>query len=329
MGAVHPHYPGLCTPARRPRISHTRMSPPLHPRSWTAFEPRTSGSNRRSSSMALNQGSSASSERLTRARSMQWILDNRVDANAASILLALPDHLQENIRRAGMLYNPLHDERNTSAMLRKRINDLMKGAFVEVPGSIRRLATSLVNSQQMPSGASSSSDEYGEVPSRNIVENSEEAILATATSKASSMALPVGVKLERVPPWKLLNTITNPGKRFMKRQREDGTDWPHGLPSQAVKTEDGEVQQRCHYLAVAPHHIIGEVAQNVPQLRDQFPLSPPMREMVLLIRGEGLRVGGRQTTVPIRICKSYERTWRRTRLTLWILFRTQVIESRW
>jgi hypothetical protein len=209
--------------------------------------------------MALNQGSSASSERLTRARSMQWILDNRVDANAASILLALPDHLQENIRRAGMLYNPLHDERNTSAMLRKRIYDLMKGAFVEVPGSIRRLATSLVNSQQMPSGASSSSDEYGEVPSRNIVENSEEAILATATSKASS----VGVKLERVPPWK---------KRFMKRQREDGTDWPHGLPSQAVKTEDG---------------------QNVPQLRDQFPLSPPMREMVLLIRGEGLRVGGR------------------------------------
>lgn len=239
--------------------------------------------------MALNQGSSASRERLTRARSMQWILDNRVDANAASILLALPDHLQENIRRAGMLYNPLHDERNTSAMLRKRINDLCKGAFVEVPGSIRRLATSLVNSQQMPSGASSSSDEYGEVRLAASLVNSQEAILATATSKASSMVtLPVGVKMENVPPWKLLNTITFPGIRF-KRPREAATDLPHGLPSQAVKTEDGEVQQRCHYLALRPR----EVATDVPQLRDQFPLSRPMRDMVLLIRGEGLRVGGR------------------------------------
>ncbi len=141
---------------------------------------------------------------------MQWILDNRVDANAASILLALPDHLQENIRRAGMLYNPLHDERNTSAMLRKRIYDLMKGAFVEVPGSIRRLATSLVNSQQMPSGASSSSDEYGEAPGSTAPH-------VVAVVDGTTAGPPAGSKAHSEMGWLELACILDVGGRQLRR----------------------------------------------------------------------------------------------------------------
>ena len=72
-------------------------------------------------------------------RSMQWILDNRVDSGAAGTFLTLPHNMQEDIRRAGMLYNSNRPDRNPSAMLARRCTERF-GGFVEVPRSIRRVA---------------------------------------------------------------------------------------------------------------------------------------------------------------------------------------------
>ena len=93
-------------------------------------------------------------------RSMQWVLDNRVDAGAAAVYLTLPHNAQEDIRRAGMVYNAERPDRNPSAMLMSRINERVDGHVVKVPESRRCVARDLVNSQQLPSSdiPASSSD---------------------------------------------------------------------------------------------------------------------------------------------------------------------------
>ena len=83
-------------------------------------------------------------------RSMQWVLDNHVDVDAAQKFLALPASVQEDIRRCGMLYNPDRLDRNPSAMLCKRIKSRI-ACDVAVPETIRELAQNLVSTRQFPS----------------------------------------------------------------------------------------------------------------------------------------------------------------------------------